>query len=228
LSFAGEHGLPPTRIWRWAARLRVQSSGIIFFGFVSSGSIGTDLWIIEGFRNGCHTAEVFDMSHQEVIENKRPQSAIVNGQEPKMPRVKLSEQEVYEFQSSLQVRPQDINYSGHLGNDNLISLVGAARAKLFHSLGLSELDLGDRQTGIIVTDLIVNYKAEAFMFDDLTIDTHIDEVAQKGFRMFHRVTRNMTLIALVETGLAAYNYATKKTAPLPTSFLKCLAGRPGA
>jgi len=58
-----------------------------------------------------------------------------------MPRIKLSEQEVYEFQSSFQVRPQDINYGGHVGNDNLISLVGAARAYLFHSMGLSELDL---------------------------------------------------------------------------------------
>ena len=141
-----------------------------------------------------------------------------------MPRVKLSEQEGYEFKSSFQVRPQDINYGGHLGNDNLISLVGAARAYLFHSMGLSELDLGDRQTGIIITDLVVNYKAEAFLFDELIIETHIDEIAHKGFRMFHRIRRNTELIALVETGFVAYDYATKKTVPVPTSFLKCLAG----
>jgi acyl-CoA thioesterase FadM len=141
-----------------------------------------------------------------------------------MPRVKLSEQQVYEFRSSLQVRPQDINYSGHLGNDSLISLVGAARASLLHSMGLSELDLGDRQTGIIITDLIVNYKAEAFLFDDLLIETHIDEVGPKGFRMFHRVTRAAKLIALVETGFVTYNYATKKSSPVPISFLKYLAG----
>jgi acyl-CoA thioester hydrolase len=142
-----------------------------------------------------------------------------------MPRIKLLEQEVYEFQSSFKVRPQDVNYSGHVGNDNLISLVGAARAYLFHSIGLSELDLGDRQTGIIITDLVVNYKAEAFLFDELRIDTHIDEIVLKGFRMFHRVRKNMKLIALVETGFATYNYATKKTAPIPTAFLKCLASR---
>jgi acyl-CoA thioester hydrolase len=142
-----------------------------------------------------------------------------------MPRIKLSEQEVYEFQSSLKVRPQDINHGGHVGNDNLISLVGAARAELFHSIGLSELDLGDRQTGIIITDLVVNYRAEAFLFDELRIDTHIDEIAPKGFRMFHRVRKSTKLIALVETGFAAYSYATKKTAPIPDSFLKCLASR---
>ncbi len=170
-------------------------------------------------------AEVFDTAHREVIENNRPQAAFVDRQESSMPRTKLLEQEVYEFQSSFQVRPQDINYGGHVGNDNLISLVGAARAYLFHSMGLSELDLGDRQTGIIIADLVVNYKAEAFLFDELLIDTHIGEIAPKGFRMFHRIRKEMKLIALVETGFVAYSYATKQASPIPASFLKCLAGR---
>jgi len=142
-----------------------------------------------------------------------------------MPRIKLSEQAVYEFQSSIQVRPQDINHGGHLGNDNLISLVGVARAHLFRSLGFSELDLGDRQTGIIIKDMVVNYKAEAFMFDELLIETHIDEVVGKGFRMFHRVRRDASLIALVETGFVTYNYPAKKTVPVPPSFLKALDSR---
>jgi acyl-CoA thioesterase FadM len=144
-----------------------------------------------------------------------------------MPQVRLLEREVYEFQTPIQVRPQDINFSGHMGNDNLVSLVGAARAYLFRSMGISELDLGDGQTGIIITDMVVNYKAEAFMFDELLVDTHIGEILQKGFRMFHRVRRNTQLIALVETGFLAYNYAAKKTVPVPPSFLKCLESRAG-
>jgi acyl-CoA thioester hydrolase len=140
-----------------------------------------------------------------------------------MPRIKLKEQEVYEFRFPIKVRPQDINYAGHMGNDNLISLVGDARAQLFHSLGLSEMDLGDGQTGIIITDLVVNYKGEAFMFDELLIEIHLGEFVQKGFRMFHRILKDSKLIALVETGFVAYNYAAKKTVPLPTSFLKRLS-----
>jgi acyl-CoA thioester hydrolase len=142
-----------------------------------------------------------------------------------MPRIRLAEQEVYEFRCSIQVRPQDINYAGHMGNDSLISLAGAARAQLFQSLGLSELDLGDRQTGIIIADLVVNYKAEAFMFDELLVETHLDEFAEKGFRMFHRIRKDAKLIALVETGFLSYNYSTQKTSPLPASFLKRLADR---
>jgi acyl-CoA thioester hydrolase len=142
-----------------------------------------------------------------------------------MPRIKLAEQEVYEFRSSIQVRPQDVNYGGHVGNDNLISLVGAARARLFHSLGVSELDLGDRQTGIIITDLVANYKAEAFMFDELLVESHLDEFTEKGFRMFHRVRKDTKLIALVETGFVTYNYASRETSPVPASFLQRLADR---
>ena len=139
-----------------------------------------------------------------------------------MPRTKLSEQDAYEFRHVLQVRPQDVNHGGHSGNDHLISLVGAARAYLFRSLGISELDLGDGHTGIIMADLAINYKAEAFMFDELLIETHIGELAEKGFRMFHRVTRDSMIIALVETGFVAYNYALKDTVPIPPPFLKRL------
>jgi acyl-CoA thioester hydrolase len=142
-----------------------------------------------------------------------------------MPRIKLTEQEAYEFGFPIQVRPQDVNFAGHLGNDTLVSLVGTARAHVFHSLELSELDLGDRQTGIIITDLVVNYKAEAFMFDDLLIETHVDEFTEKGFRMFHRIRKDLTLIALVETGFVTYNYAARKASCIPDSFLKCLADR---
>ncbi len=139
-----------------------------------------------------------------------------------MPRIKLSEQEAYEFQFSIQVRPQDVNYAGHLGNDSLISLVGTTRAYLFRSMGLSEMDLGDGQTGIIIKDMAVNYRAEAFMFDELLFETHIGEVVGKGFRMFHRIRNGMKIVALVETGFVTYNYATKNTVPIPPSFLKCL------
>jgi acyl-CoA thioester hydrolase len=144
-----------------------------------------------------------------------------------LPRIKLSEQEAYEFRHVLQVRPQDVNHGGHVGNDHLISLVGAASALLFRSLGFSELNLGDGQTGTIMADLAVNYLAEAFMFDELLIETHFGELAEKGFRMFHRVTRNSMLIALVETGFVAYNYALKDTVPLPQYFLERLNKKSG-
>ena len=139
-----------------------------------------------------------------------------------MPRIKLVEQQEYEFHFTITMQPRDINAGGHMGNDALISLVGAARADLFHSMGMSELDLGNAQTGVIMSDLAVNYLAEAFLFDELFIDTHIGELNRTWFRLFHRITRKETLIALVETGLVTFNYVSKKIVSVPETFLKRL------
>jgi len=137
-------------------------------------------------------------------------------------RIKLVEQQEYEFHFTVTLQPRDINVGGHMGNDALVSLVGAARADIFHSMGMSELDLGSAQIGIIMSDLVVNYLAEAFLFDELFIDTHIGELGRNGFRLFHRVTRKETLIALVETGLVTFNYISKKVVSVPEMLLKRL------
>jgi acyl-CoA thioester hydrolase len=142
-----------------------------------------------------------------------------------MARIKLKQQETYEFSCPIDVQPRDINYGGHLANDTLISLVGAARALMFHAMGLSELDLGDGRTGVVMSDLVVNYKSEAFLFDRLLVETRVDEFTHTGFRLFHRVTKGEELVALVETGLAAFSYTSGRVVPVPAPFVKAVADR---
>ncbi|MCX5813909.1 MAG: thioesterase family protein [Proteobacteria bacterium] len=140
-----------------------------------------------------------------------------------MPRIKLSELNNYEFHYTVTLEPRDINYGGHLGNDALVSLMGAARVNMLRSIGVSEKDLGDGKTGIIMSDLAVNYKSEAFMFDELVIDTHAGEISRSSFRLFHRINKGQIVVALAETGLTTFNYASRKVAPIPEVFLKALA-----
>lgn len=139
-----------------------------------------------------------------------------------MPRTSLSEQPSYEFKYVLTLQPRDINYGGHLGNDSLVSLLGTARAQMFRTLGKSEMDVGDGKSGIIMADLVVNFKAEAFMFDELSVELHIGELSRTSFRIFYRVKRGQSLIALAETGVAAYNYESRKIAAIPGVFLESL------
>ncbi|HBA53392.1 acyl-CoA thioesterase [Syntrophorhabdus aromaticivorans] len=140
-----------------------------------------------------------------------------------MSRIRLSEQSQYEFHYTITLQPRDINYGGHLGNDALVSLLGAARANTLRSMDLSEADLGDGRTGIIMSDLAVNFRAEGFMFDELLIDTHIGEFSRTGFRIFHRATKGETLVALAETGITAFDYVSRRIAPVPGTFLRILA-----
>jgi len=142
-----------------------------------------------------------------------------------MPRTKLREQPVYEFHYGVTLQSRDINYGGHLGNDALVTLIGEARVNLLRILGCSEGDLGDRRTAIIMTDLVVNYRGEGFLFDVVCIDTHVGELSRHGFRLFHRVTRDDTVLALAETGFMAFDYQQRKIATLPDTFIRAVAGK---
>jgi acyl-CoA thioesterase FadM len=142
-----------------------------------------------------------------------------------MPRVKLDLQPVYEFHYEVTLQVRDINYGGHLGNDALVGLLHEARINLLHSLGVSEMNLGDGQTGIIMADLAVNFLEEGFMLDRLDIGSHMGEVTKHSFRVFHRLNKGDKILALAETGLIAFNYAARKIAPVPASFRQALENR---
>ena len=43
---------------------------------------------------------------------------------------------------------------------------------MFESLSKNEMDMGDGKSVIIMVDLDVNFMAEAFMFDELTVEIH--------------------------------------------------------
>lgn len=139
-----------------------------------------------------------------------------------MPRTKLTEQPMYEFRYAITLQPRDINYGGHLGVDSLVSIIGTARAYIFKSIRLSERNLGDNRVGIIMTDFLVNLKAEGFMFDNLEVHTHVGELTKNGFRFFHKITRGESLVALAEAGFLAYDYTGKKVTSVPVKFSNAL------
>ena len=139
-----------------------------------------------------------------------------------MPRIKLQEQPRYEFIYEVAVQPRDVNTAGHLGHETLIALVHSARANLLRSLGLSELDLGDGRTGVIMFDLVVNYREEGFLFDALRIESHVGEFTRTSFRLFYRVAKGDKILALVETGFLAFNYSDRKVVQVPQTFIKTL------
>ena len=136
-----------------------------------------------------------------------------------MPKIKLKKQDEYEFEYKTTIQVTQINYGGHLGNDALVSLTHQARVNLLKELGVTELDLGDGKTGIIMADLAVNYLGEAFMFDELTVYSHVDEISSHSFRVFHNIIKNDKSIALAETGIISFNYNDHIIAEIPETFL---------
>ena len=139
-----------------------------------------------------------------------------------MPHIKLHEQPRYEFTYQITIQVGHINYRGHLGHDSIVRILDEARANMFHTLGLGEIDLGDGKTGVITGDTVVTFKNEGFMYETLRIESHIGKISPGGFRVFHRITRDGQLVALAEVGLLGFDYTTRVIAPIPETFNKAL------
>lgn len=139
-----------------------------------------------------------------------------------MPRVKLTELPGYEFHHQETVRVTDINYGGHLGNEALLGLIHEARAAFLKELGFNTVLKDENPRGLIIADIAVNFKAEAFAGEQLLIDCQIEEVKPNSFRLFHRIRRDERVVALVETGLVAFNYHKRKITSLPPTFMQGL------
>jgi len=117
----------------------------------------------------------------------------------------------------LAVRITDINYGNHLGNDSLVGLLHDARMQWLRSLNFTELNIDG--TGLIMSDLAVEYKAEAFYGDKLMVSIFVDDPSAVGFDLYYSVlNQNNVFIAKAKTGMVCYNYEKKKVASMPESL----------
>lgn len=135
-----------------------------------------------------------------------------------MPRIKLKAMPYYEFSLDLNVRISDLNLGAHLGSSQMTDFLQEARMGYLDRLGANESDLGDGKTGIVIGDLAVNFTAEAFRGDLVTVEVHMGEIKEKGLRIFYRIKRQETLIALAETGVVSFSYSKRQPALIPAQF----------
>jgi acyl-CoA thioesterase FadM len=133
-----------------------------------------------------------------------------------MPRIKIPLPDKFIFQTEIPVRINDINYGGHLGNDSVLSICHESRVRFLNSIGFSELDIDG--AGIIMIDAAVQYKKEAFHGDILLVKIGISNITKIGCDLIYLLTGDENEIAIVKTGIVFYDYATKKTVPVPGVF----------
>ncbi len=139
-----------------------------------------------------------------------------------MPRIKLNELERYRFKTEQVITIAYINPAGHVGNSQMADLVHDGRIALLKTLGLNELNIGDNKTGLIMGDLVINFKTELFLGDKIVIESDISEIEGKGFRFFYRIIKDGRVAALAETGYVTFNYADRKICDVPAVFIETL------
>ena len=141
-----------------------------------------------------------------------------------MARVKLIIPETKVFTARIPIRITDINYGNHVGNDALVSIIHEARMQWLASGNFSEMNIGG--PGLIMSDLAVEYKAESFYGDILSVNIAISEVQKISFEVYYEITTEREgkneLIAKVKTGMVCYDYDAKKVAAMTEGFQKFL------
>ena len=110
------------------------------------------------------------------------------------------------------VRIGDINYGGHLGNDAVLSVIHESRMQWLRDYGMTELRTGDH--GLIMADVMIAYRGEAFYGDVLEVALYATELTLKSFDLLYRITtvRNgeNLLIAEAKTGMLCFDYEQRK------------------
>jgi acyl-CoA thioesterase FadM len=133
-------------------------------------------------------------------------------------RVKLVLPEAFTFETVLDVRVTEINYGNHVGNDSMVSLLHEARLRFLRSMGFSEFNIGG--LGLMVTDLMVEFKSESFVGENLKFEVGINDFNKYGCDFIYRVTcaDEGRLVTVAKTGIVFFDYDERKIAKIPKKF----------
>ena len=141
-----------------------------------------------------------------------------------MARVKINIPKEILANIIIPIRITDINYGNHVGNDSFVGILHEVRVIWLSMHNYAELNIGD--AGLIMSDLEIEFKWEAFYGDVIEAQISAGEVSKIGFELYYQLftTRNNKRILLLnaKTGMICYNYTNKKVTPLPENFKKIL------
>ena len=133
-----------------------------------------------------------------------------------MSRIQVNFPEKHIFSTEIKVRITDINYGGHLGNDSMLALLHEARVRYLKHFGYSEMDV--EGTGIIMADVAIQFKTEAFYAERLTIAIAVGDFSRVSFDIYYKVSSGSRDVAIAKTGIVFFNYEKKKVAAVPEKF----------
>ncbi len=141
-----------------------------------------------------------------------------------MSRIKLNMPGAFFYSTEVRVRITDINYGNHVGNDAFVGIIHEARMQWLKENGFTELDING--TGLIMSDLAVEFKQESFYGDTILVRLGVADAGRVNFDLYYElsVTRNneTILLANAKTAMVAYDYTAKKVAMLPAELKKML------
>jgi acyl-CoA thioester hydrolase len=125
--------------------------------------------------------------------------------------------EIFSFTTEIPIRITEINYSGHVGNDSILSIIHEARVHFLRHHGYGELDIAG--VGLIMADVTIEFKNELFYGDRLRASVAAAEFYRVGFDLYYKLEKEAEgkwiPVSFARTGMVTYDYSLKKIAPVP-------------
>lgn len=141
-----------------------------------------------------------------------------------MARIQIDLPEQLPFSTEITLYLSHLNYTGHLDNALLLTVVSEARARYFASLGYGEMDV--EQVGIIVADAAVQYRSEAFHGEVMIVHMAAADFSKHGCDLLWRMDDKASNreVARGKTGIVFFDYGVRKVAPVPENFRRRAVG----
>jgi acyl-CoA thioester hydrolase len=141
-----------------------------------------------------------------------------------MPRIQIDLPERFAFSTEITLYLGHMNYAGHLDNALLLAVVSEARLRFFKSLGYTELDV--EGLGIVVADVAVQYRSEAFHGEVMVVRMTASDFGSKGCDLLWCLAEKSTQreVARGKTGIVFFDYSARKVASVPENFRTRTAG----
>ena len=105
-----------------------------------------------------------------------------------------------------------------------MAIVHEARMQFLQYHDFSELNIDG--TGLIMSDLFVEFKNESFYKDIIEVKLGIGEISNVSFELFYKLiterNNEVVLIANAKTTMVCYNYDLKKVVVIPKKLKNIL------
>lgn len=141
-----------------------------------------------------------------------------------MPRIKLAVPDNIIATLCIPVRITDINYGNHVGNDAFVAIIHEARMQWLAGHGYTELNIAS--IGLIMSDLVVEFKQESFYPDQIDVALSAGEITKAGFELYYQLStkrnKEQLLLANAKTGMICFDYTTRKVVAIPEQLIRLL------
>jgi acyl-CoA thioester hydrolase len=126
----------------------------------------------------------------------------------------------------VEIRLSDTDAMGHVNNAAYLTYVEIARVAYYEVVVGQPLPLGvhGAEEGMILADIRMTYRAQAYFGETLAVETRIDRIGTTSFTMSHRVTAPKSrygparLVAISEAILVSYDYGEDRPIPVPREW----------